>query len=390
MAIVEYLANKKKLQNNLLEYIDGESEDIQYVKSNLFHYLGDPNEINKFELKEILIFISIFSNNHHRYSDFFQKIDEILLYFKPAIIRFFTNIEIFNIFNTNKRVLLSLFENEFIKPDEHLAKIIKKYEFRKYPEYFYIEFEQFYDQGLKSKIEEEIGLLDQNTIKIFNEKRRIGENDNYICELIRNDSVNEFIVLINKPETNKKNIPMSIFETNPCLLIDNVSLIDYAAFFGSIQIFEYLFFEKHQLSINSMVYSVHGNNPTLFHRIEEKTENKKDLPKYFQNALIEAINCHQNKYVDFICISLTTKIEENRNLISLCIKSFNFELFPENLSSNYNFYFLCQYNHFTFVDILLKTTSFDINEMVILNQKKFYSISKYFFFLISFQKNKLF
>ena len=76
----------------------------------------------------------------------------------------------------------------------------------------------------------------------FEENRKIGENHNHICKLIRNDLIDEFISYVNL-----KNIPLqtkidnSIFETNLGLIDSNITLIDYAAFHGSTQIFKYLY-----------------------------------------------------------------------------------------------------------------------------------------------------
>ena len=41
----------------------------------------------------------------------------------------------------------------------------------------------------------EIGL--ENILPGFIEKRRIGENDSYICQLIRQDSIKEFVFYVN-------------------------------------------------------------------------------------------------------------------------------------------------------------------------------------------------
>ena len=80
----------------------------------------------------------------------------------------------------------------------------------------------------------------------FFEKRKIGENDNHICQLIRKDLIEEFIVYVNRNNISLESlINPSIFETNSFLLKNKeVSLIEYAAFFGSIQIFQYLKINK--------------------------------------------------------------------------------------------------------------------------------------------------
>ena len=68
--------------------------------------------------------------------------------------------------------------------------------------------------------------------------------------MIRDDNVVEFITYVNKNNISLNSmIQTSIYETNSFLLKkqsvlrrndDGVTLIEYAAFFGSIQIFQYL------------------------------------------------------------------------------------------------------------------------------------------------------
>ena len=74
----------------------------------------------------------------------------------------------------------------------------------------------------------------------FNERiTRIGENDNEICKLITKDLIKDFIIYVNKNcYPIKSIIDPSIYET--CFINDKITLLEYAIFFGSIQIFNYL------------------------------------------------------------------------------------------------------------------------------------------------------
>ena len=105
-----------------------------------------------------------------------------------------------------------------------------------------------------------------------NELKKLGENNSYISELIRNDSIDEFIIYLNK---------------NPNLLSTTIesSLIEYAAFYGSIQIFRYLFINGIELKPSLWLYTVHGRNLELIHFLEE---NHIDPPnKDYQKVLDE-------------------------------------------------------------------------------------------------------
>ena len=92
----------------------------------------------------------------------------------------------------------------------------------------------------------------------YDENRKIGENESYIYKMIRDDNVIVFITYDNRNNISLNSmIQASIYETNSlwlkkqseynnyisCIKKNNdyvVSLIKYAAFFGSIQIFQYL------------------------------------------------------------------------------------------------------------------------------------------------------
>lgn len=97
----------------------------------------------------------------------------------------------------------------------------------------------------------------------FDSTRQIGEKDSFICELIRNDSVVDFIQYVNQ-----KNIPLtsqispSIFGTHQLLLkITNKTLIQYSAFYKSIQFFQYLKMNNVELSPSLWLYSIHSKKP---------------------------------------------------------------------------------------------------------------------------------
>ena len=116
---------------------------------------------------------------------------------------------------------------------------------------------------------------DTETITNFKEKRLIGENDGYICQLIRNDSIEEF-AYVNKTNLSlsKTTIKPSFFGTNSILIKNKeITLIEYAAFFGSIQVFQYLSLNNVDLKPSLWLYSIHSKNPDLIHLIEESDIN---------------------------------------------------------------------------------------------------------------------
>lgn len=90
-------------------------------------------------------------------------------------------------------------------------------------------------------------------------KCQIGENDSYLCQLIRDDLVDDFIVYINKNNLSLfRKIEPSIFETNLFLIQKKPSLIEYATFYGSVQIFQYLRFSEVELDSSLWFYAIHS------------------------------------------------------------------------------------------------------------------------------------
>ena len=102
----------------------------------------------------------------------------------------------------------------------------------------------------------------------FYEKRKIGE----IIKLIQKDTIGEFITYIEKNSYSvTSEIKPSIYETNNFLLkYDSYKLIEYAAFYGSIQIFNYLRLNGVVLTSTLWLYSIHGQDEEIIHILEEK------------------------------------------------------------------------------------------------------------------------
>ena len=92
----------------------------------------------------------------------------------------------------------------------------------------------------------------------FAESRREGENQDYICKLIRTDSVKEFIIYVTKSNLSLTQtvIKPSIFETNRLLTARSLSLIEYAAFYGSIPIFRYLLQNNVEFNSQLWIYAI--------------------------------------------------------------------------------------------------------------------------------------
>ena len=118
MSSQEYLDMMKEIQENILNFLEEEArtdENLLLIEDKLNNSIISDNH---YILLSLLHLISKIGNNHYRFPNFFSKIEKILLIFKEDIKKHFSNSEIFNIFKSNKRILLFLIEQQIIVIDE--------------------------------------------------------------------------------------------------------------------------------------------------------------------------------------------------------------------------------------------------------------------------------
>lgn len=188
-----FLDENKEIQRTLLDYIENEGINDEYFQ-NLLTVLNYKNIQNdKHKLSMMLHLIAEIGNNHSRGPYFFEKIEKVLLILIKDIKKYFSNSEVFNIFKCNKRILLFLNEQKIIIFDKYVIKKITsdKYYKKDYPYYFQPEIKPFLEETWLLK-KYWINEIKKELPDNFDEKRKEGENDEYICALIRNDSVESF------------------------------------------------------------------------------------------------------------------------------------------------------------------------------------------------------
>ena len=292
MSVNEFLEEMGKIQTNLLEYLD-HGDNIEKKFQELINIFDDFKiHDNQFKIKPLLYLILHISNNHHRESEFFLKIEKILQLFKDDIKKYFSNKELFCIFKSNKRLLLYLLEENMMVMDEYIVKRLTKndkYIKAKYPQYFQPEIQPFinkkwfpkYETNEEEEKNERIEDLKKELPSDFYEKRKIGENDAEICKIIQNDLIEEFIIYINKNcYPIKSTINPSIYETNNFLLKQKeISLIEYASFYGSNQIFNYLRQNGAELKSSLWIYAVFLKKIKFYHQKKIQYH----LSKYLKN-----------------------------------------------------------------------------------------------------------
>ncbi|KAK8895206.1 hypothetical protein M9Y10_023648 [Tritrichomonas musculus] len=362
MLFQEFVDNLDAIQEIILNIINEEEENLEFEFENLkSEFENQRIGENKNDLKAILYLISKISNNYHQTQTFYIRIQRILSFLKDNTIKFFSNFEIFNIFKENKRLLLFLFNEKIIIPDKLIFSHISKNKFKKrgYIQYFYPEFKIFNSNS----------IFEMDT-ELFDKNRKKGVNDNYICELIQNDSIEDFVAYTNR--TNfllSSKVSSSIFETNLFLLKHEPTLIEYSAFYGSIQIFTYLFLNKVKLSPSIWLYAIHSKSSDLIHLIEPKVKPPKNN---FCECYEESVKCYHIDIMNYIKNTLFQNGEEKLiNELVLSLRYFNFSLMSNILGNFGNveeiakddnaFYYLCKSDYCNIVDFLLKNSRINVN-----------------------------
>ncbi|KAK8854382.1 hypothetical protein M9Y10_016944 [Tritrichomonas musculus] len=406
MSSETFVDKMKSIQNSLLEFLEDESDSEDKYES-FINLVSTQQIINEeHEFKELLQLISIIMNGHHRVLNFISKAEQILRQFNQSILNYFDNSEIFDIFKNNKRILLFLIEEKILTVDEYIFSIITKDEYikKKYCEYFQPEIKQFlaieiiyeYSDKNDSLINDEfINRMNKEIEKDFYEKRRIGENDGYLCQLIRLDKINEFVMFVEQTNLSADDkIKESIFETNQ-LLIDksNVTILEYALFFGSLKIINYLIRKTNKADPEMWIYSIHTNNAKLIHLLEDY-----QIEPDSQQILRESIKCHHNNISNYIINNLIEKedieysieYEYYGNIYQYAVESHNYCFFPANLKTANMFSYLCEFDYYSLVKLYLSEGNINIKAKIqiinylndILNQK--YSRNSIFFLIFEY------
>ncbi|KAK8863518.1 hypothetical protein M9Y10_011204 [Tritrichomonas musculus] len=386
MNLQSLLNQNKTNYRNLLDFLEENTDEIYSQSINtFFDDLRIRNDIH--DIRLFLKTLLKISNNHHRNPNFFNKVEQILVFLKNNIHEF-SNSEIFNIFHSNKRILLFLIKEEMLTIDEHIFNKImttKKYVDAKFPQYFLPEIKQFLNESWISEFEYKFKgwrLIKELKIEIpetFEENRIKGENESYICQLIRNDSIIEFIKYVNQNNYSlKSRIKPSIYETNLFLIKQQIfvhknddkfieesenlpTLIEYAAFYGSIQIFQYLRLNGVYIGTNIEFYAIHSNNPEFIHILEA------NHVQFNEYCFYESIKCHHNDIANYIKENyLNEGCENSYDFIYSVFENYNFVFIENNCFNQDCFYLLSRYDYYQFVKFLMNDERIDINRKYIL------------------------
>lgn len=416
----EYIQRKKELQKNLLAYLTV-SEDAEENYQNFIKVINDQKIYEKkYEFIEFLHLFSNICNNHNQSPTFWTKVEKIFGEIKNSLETFSINNTIFNIFSKNKKILLYLINQKIIKIDVHLFELLKSeiFEKAKYQQYFYPEIKPFYDEIQEKKNndimngdsrilmyqriineQKEIEEVDYGEIynqdkEVFYQKRLIGENDDILCKLIRDDNIDDFISHVCKNDFDlKSEVADSIYETNPFLVDKSPTLIEYTAFFGSIQIFKYLLNKIGEVSPSIWLYAVHGDHPEIIQILDEK---KIEINSIL-DVYIEAIKCHHNELANYIENEILSKDDDEKKVKKLdkeksrsyILKYFNYQFFDFDLKDTKSLIDLTMFDYPSLFEILAKNTKIDACSFISSKHKSVEIIKNDYYFTFTEEKNTL-
>ena len=323
----DYINKAKEIHRCILNFIETDSEsELKTLNNNL-------NKQDTVQALDILNLISRIESNHYKDQDFYDRIEKIIQIIIQDQQNPLSNLEIFQVYETNIRLLYHLFQKKIIIPDDSIMNLIfekTNLNKMKFSHYLFGCIKNFLNQEKVDQITKEIFQQYNEEINKFDKKCEIGENDSYLCGLIRKDMIEEFIIYVNKT-----NIPLtstikkSVYETNSYLIDKNPTLIEYAAFFGSIQIFNYLANSKATLTKSLWFYGIHSNNAEIINFIEEN-----NFKISFIEIMKESIKCHHIDISEYIKANYLGQKNEDEIIElfeSIISKSLNYYYYPKNI-----------------------------------------------------------
>ena len=326
------------IQEKIIDFVDLEGGTSQNFQQ-LVDFLNEINiRKNDGDLIELFHLILLIANNHHRKEDFFSKIFQIIKLFTNDIQRLFSNNEIYRFFSQNPRIILFFIQEKTIIINESIAGEIKTSPFK---QYFYPELKKFDDFECE----------EFEDYESFQRKREIGENPDIICQLIRKDSIDEFLEYVKRNQINIKSeeesmIKNSIFETNT-LLNSYINFAQYAAFYGSLNIISALkSADCDYLDSFLWKYAIHSNNSELIYYLDQNVRKPTDS---FKECFDEAIKCHHNQLAVFIKDNLIRNKKTSNS--PSCFNYFNYLMFPENISGYSTIFTFCWRDYPSIVEI---------------------------------------
>ena len=135
---------------------------------------------------------------------------------------------------------------------------------------------------------------------------------------------------------------------------EDPSLIEYAAFFGSIKIFQYLLKRKVDLNRKLLLYATHSKSLELIKILEKKHLELDE--NIYEECFYESIKSYHNDIAIYIQNNYLRDFDENRDF-NQRFESYNFDFIEEKNVTRFSIYSLCEYDYYCLVDMALKKVS---------------------------------
>lgn len=279
---------------------------------------------SKFEFSKLITTIQIALFARHTFYDSYEKLIVELL---PYIKRFFNSDEIYY-FSILNQIKLFFYRNGLISIDT----IIEKAQIHKSVSYLFSyeiyqerinDFNNFFKS--KESFLSEVGFSDFESFLEFREK---WTNNNPVTVLIREDDADKLQEYIAKTNLDYDHeIPYSLFEDLSCFFKkkDMPKMIDYAAFYGSINVFKYLMMNNSKVTEKTMEYAVYGGSYEIIHILE-------NLNCPTSNALEASIRIHNNELYDYFIN--TVGLQHTDKTMIRAVVNYNIKVIKEILSNN--------------------------------------------------------
>ena len=359
----EYITTFQTINNKMMEiqqYIISHIDNNQSIEF-LPEILQQANFLNEKSIfHDFLCFLNSISYSRVK-SNQKDNIHEIILYLKDKIIQTFTENEICSIFCSNSPIFLFLYENKFIQYEQ----ICNRRNFV-FDNYFLSEKVEHQNQIIPNPMfssQDEIYYI--NHLEEFRKNRKEYHSESIIAQYIRSDDIESFINYVSRSDMSLySNIPQSIFESDFNLRYNLHSMIEYAAAFGALNIFKFLYSQLQVFPPEILKAAIIGGNPEIIHLLEDKGF----IPNLFM--LAETVKYHRNDVFDYFVTNYA--FETDFDLFIDSIDSFNYfamneilRLHPEYLTNNEYlnkiFYDVCAVDCRIWFDILISLPAIDIN-----------------------------
>ena len=292
------------------------------------YFLNSPFLKDKLMIRKLLFMVnSLMSCKPLRFHVYFEFLKKIL----PFVNDFFTQDELFSIFELNKTILALLLDNGIITPillDKNLDFYVDN---QNHFFFFFREIEasapRRYDEFIKANPEFAIFVEKNKSPEILSRHKNYrlsGKNENWIAQLIQNDDIENFRSKV-KREQFEQEVFHSIYDVIPYDLYfgEYPTLVEYAALYNAVKIFKFLILEQRILYDPELLlrYAIAGGDQEIINILLDKG------CRYDVKCLNTAIEFHQLTLIK--TIQKDAKIGFDFYSLSKSIESYNVQILNE-------------------------------------------------------------